>query len=227
MKIIRFSQKGLVGYWRFDEETGSTAKDSSPYGNDGTIYGATRVRGIIGKALSFDGVDDYVEVPDSESLDITDEITIEVWVKPAIDLTSDLTTSSWFVYKYQTYYLYYHQNGFLSFYTAGTSPSETTFPTTFNANTWYHIVGTFDSNTGTKKLFINGENVKTETGITGTISTTDYNVYISGAYHNRPFNGTIDEVRIYNRALSPGEIRIHYAFFKYIKPHPIIMRRKL
>jgi len=44
----------LVGSWRFDEETGSTAKDSSPYGNNGTIYGATRVRGIIGKALSFD-----------------------------------------------------------------------------------------------------------------------------------------------------------------------------
>ena len=54
MKVVRFSQRGLVGSWRFDEETGSTAKDSSPYGNNGTIYGATRVRGIIGKALSFD-----------------------------------------------------------------------------------------------------------------------------------------------------------------------------
>jgi len=75
-------QDGLVGYWNMDSNDiyGSTLYDKSGIENNGTIYGATSTLGKIKQALSFDGEDDYVEVPDNSTLDITDEITIEVWI---------------------------------------------------------------------------------------------------------------------------------------------------
>ena len=71
LSIIKNLQNGLVGYWRFDEGSGSIAYDYSGNGNNGTlINGPTWVDGILGKALEFDGVNDYVNIPDSSSLDI-------------------------------------------------------------------------------------------------------------------------------------------------------------
>lgn len=74
---------GLVAEWHFDLGSGSVLKDGFGNENDGVIHGATWVEGTYGKALSFHGVDDYVNVPDLNSLDLTDKITIEVWMKPA------------------------------------------------------------------------------------------------------------------------------------------------
>ena len=71
---------GLIAYWEFDEGGGTIAYDSAG-DNNGTIYGAVWTTGQIDGALSFDGVDDYVDVSDSASLDITAEITIGAWVK--------------------------------------------------------------------------------------------------------------------------------------------------
>ena len=68
---------GLVGLWHFDEGIGSTAGDSSGYGNDGILSG-----GKFGNALSFDGTNNYVEVLDADSLDLTSDFTIEAWIKP-------------------------------------------------------------------------------------------------------------------------------------------------
>ena len=73
----------LVGEWKFEEESGNTVKDSSGRGNHGTLKGnPARVEGKVGKAISFDGEDDLVEVPHSESLIAGGEITIEAWVNP-------------------------------------------------------------------------------------------------------------------------------------------------
>ena len=66
----------LVGYWKFDEDEGEVAIDSAPYENDGEIKGATRVEGVIGSGLKFDGIDDYVTVPISSSLVLTKAVTI-------------------------------------------------------------------------------------------------------------------------------------------------------
>ena len=81
---------GPVGAWGFDEtETGTTTADASGRGNTGTIAGAMRTTaGKIGRRPTFDGVNDWVTVPDAASLDLTNRATLEAWVYPtALDAT--------------------------------------------------------------------------------------------------------------------------------------------
>jgi hypothetical protein len=79
---IAHASTDAVLVMHFDEGSGTIAKDDSGYGNDGTIYGAKWVDGKYGKALSFDGVDDYLEVPDSDILDSgTSDFSISLWYK--------------------------------------------------------------------------------------------------------------------------------------------------
>ena len=68
--------RGLVGYWAMDEGSGTNIYDGSGNNNNGTTSGATWANGKIGGALNFDGVDDYADVRDSATLDITNAITI-------------------------------------------------------------------------------------------------------------------------------------------------------
>lgn len=81
-----YDRGGPVAHWKFDEGSGSTAFDSSGNGNDGTLQAdmatTSWTTGKYGGALNFDGVDDYVNVPDSAAFDITEGVTVEFWVKP-------------------------------------------------------------------------------------------------------------------------------------------------
>lgn len=77
---IEHGEEGLVGYWKFDEGYGNITNDSSGNGNTGIIYGANWTYGKEGFALYFDGIDDFVKIPNSESLNTTEYITIEAWV---------------------------------------------------------------------------------------------------------------------------------------------------
>jgi hypothetical protein len=79
-------KKGLVGHWAFDEKSGNIVEDSSNYSNNGTVYGATRATGAINDALDFDGIDDFVQIPDNlshppEHLDSIGDGSISVWFK--------------------------------------------------------------------------------------------------------------------------------------------------
>ena len=75
-------EEGLVLYLAFDENTGNIARDSSGHGNHGSIMGAAWVEGQDGKALQFDGTDDYVEVAYNDMFNLTDAFTLAAWVKP-------------------------------------------------------------------------------------------------------------------------------------------------
>ena len=87
----------LVAEWHFDEGSGSTVKDNTGNGNDGIIHGATWVDGIKGKALKFDGKDDYVEVQDSSSLRINGNIAVEAWVKVSFHCEQALYASGIYI----------------------------------------------------------------------------------------------------------------------------------
>src|SRR4029077_3441550 len=78
------ANRGLVAAYGFDEGSGSAVVDVSGSGNDGSIVNATRTTdGVFGSALSFDGSSSRVVVPDSASLHLGSEMTLEAWVKPS------------------------------------------------------------------------------------------------------------------------------------------------
>ena len=212
------SDDGLVAEWHFDEGFGSVLKDSSGNGNDGVIYGATWVEGKYGKALSFDGVDDYVEVPDSSSLDISDGITIEVWVKPVstpskyynIISKGDPPLHS----KQAPWQL--TTNNKLRVFRLKNDNSEGEYDICdLPLNVWTMIIVTFDRSIGKVKVHKNGKFVKEWDKINSiynddvevTIGAQTWNAVI---YPDSKFNGIIDEVCIYNRALTEEEIKEHY-----------------
>jgi hypothetical protein len=93
----------IMGMWTFSEGINSTAFDTSGLENHGTIFGADWTIGVNTTGLSFDGIDDYITVYDSSSLDITEDISIEAWIKSSDnsegligDITNSLIDSSWF-----------------------------------------------------------------------------------------------------------------------------------
>lgn len=200
---------GLVGWWKLDETGGTTAADSSGNGNNGTLVNmdpATDwVGGRIGGALEFDGYNDYVDCGNNESLDITGAITLAVWVK-----TNDAGNSqyNYFVGKGDTSYAIQHQssNQIEFFIYDSSSWYNTWYPinTSFNG-TWHHLAGTYDGSI--LRLYVDGIEQDTKAHI-GSIESTAYNVYIgeNSQEHNCYYNGDIDDVRIYDRALDANEI---------------------
>ena len=192
----------LVGNWRFDEGSRYTAVDSSPYGNHGSIYGATWTTGKGGDALSFDGVNDYVNVPDSASLDITQKITIEAWVNLQADHADPTATM---IRKQGNFLLELGDAGnnrpsFNLWFTDGTEMRVDGPP--IPKFEWHYWAATYD---GYKmKLYIDG-NLVASCDVSKSIATSAESLRI-GRWTTEWFKGIIDEVRIYNRALSAEEI---------------------
>jgi hypothetical protein len=193
----------LVGYWKLD----NNAQDSSGNGNDGTLTGGPTYdpAGRIGAALSLDGIDDYVNCGNGASLNITDTVTLSVWVSP-----SDAGNSQHnpFVGKGDTSYAIKHNvtNVLQFFIYDGTwySVNGPTLAVDFNHN-WHHVAGSYD---GTQlKLYVDGKCIAA-TLRKGVIATNTYNVNIGRNSQNtdRLYNGLIDEVRIYHGVLPKSEI---------------------
>ncbi|MDP3103730.1 MAG: LamG-like jellyroll fold domain-containing protein [Candidatus Methanoperedens sp.] len=207
---VQAQEDGLVAEWHFDEGAGNVVKDSSGNGNDGTIYGATWVDGKFGKALSFDGVDDYVEILKSVSILGASPRTLEFWayvneitVHPHIIGWGDQTGINT-NFKAAIYSVSGGSGTWFLWGSGGGNDLNTGFPV--ENKKWLHHVITFD---GVKaEWFINGRTIGTFTHIYNTKGTS-LEIGI-GTLVGNPFNGLIDEVRIYNRALSAEEIKAHY-----------------
>ena len=196
---------GLVAWWTFDEGSGAMAKDSSQFGNDATISGASWIDGKFGKALSFDGVDDYVSIADSSSLDLTSEGTVTFWFMP-----KELGRLQHLIAKSGAYDVYLNSNNRI--YVRKTSlPNENAYSnslTVDNLNEWLFIAGVFDHATSNKvKIFVNGIPIG-EADLNNDLQSSANNLAI-GAWSSGTAdftNGVLDEVRIYNRVLSESEI---------------------
>jgi parallel beta-helix repeat protein len=216
-----FKTAGLIAHWKFDEGTGSVAYDSAGT-NDGTIYGAAWARGIIDGALDFDGVDDYVDCGNDNSLNIIDEITLSAWVKAdgkandfeKIVMKSTINTSDpWVLYGLDfdgggdnaTKVRMFASNGTVGSYALAIST------TNIQNGIWYHFAGTY--NDSELKIYINGLREANTATTFSRLGINDEPVLI-GVYHKdrlaNQFRGTIDDVRIYNRALSAAEIEELY-----------------
>ncbi|TSC52475.1 MAG: hypothetical protein LiPW41_245 [Parcubacteria group bacterium LiPW_41] len=203
---------GVVGYWHFDEGTGTIAYDASGRGNNGTLTNGptwqVSTNCKAGMCLNFDGTDDYIST--SSIPNLTSEFSFSVWAKTPIlqDSTYDTIISKFSSSPYNGWFLRHSPNTnaiYFSFYNAGSSYSVSTSALT--ANTWIHYVGTFDGSN--MKLYTNGLLSGTQVGSVGSATT---NFAIGGNYGgpSETWNGSIDEVRVYNRALSASEILAMY-----------------
>jgi hypothetical protein len=213
---------GLVLALGFDEASGLTAIDSSASAMNGTIRQATRVTGKFGGALSFDGVDDWVTVTDvtASPLDLTTGLTLEAWVNPAVMsgwetvLMKERGTAGAGLLAYA---LYAHDGAPLAAgaakpagYVRVNPVASTTDRAVRGAaalplNTWTHIATTYDG--ANQRFYVNGVLVGTTPG-SGAINVANGAIRIGGNNSSTGefFQGLIDEVRVYNRALSASEI---------------------
>jgi PKD repeat protein len=202
------TKAGLVAAYGFDETSGTQADDGSGNANHGVLSGATRVaQGKFSQALSFDGVNDWVTVNDSSSLDLTTGMTLEAWVYP----TATLVTWPTVVMKEQTglmtYALYGHSDtGNPSGYIATSTEVGAHGGSKPALNTWTHLATTYDG--ANLKVYVNGTQVASQ-AVSGAISVSSGALRIGGnaVWGGEYFAGRIDEVRIYNRALTVSEIQ--------------------
>ena len=204
---------GLVGYWKFDESTGQIVNDSSGNANNGTL-GATSspgtddptwATGKIAKGLDFDGVNDDVRIPDSISLRPPTGVTVAAWVKADV-LSGGKTAVDKRLSGSADSYVLGTLGTSVRFCAAETS-TQCAVGGTLTTGAWYHLAGTFDGSSS--KAYLNGVLVATYAW-SNPLSYAPFSVLIGAEDQNGAitlrFDGVIDEVRIYNRALSAGEI---------------------
>jgi hypothetical protein len=198
--------EGLVAAYGF-EESGTSVIDASGSGNTGTISGATRTAsGRFGSALSFDGVDDWVTVADAASLDLTTGMTLEAWLYPTALGTSWRTVAIKEQPGQLVYALYAHTDtarpsGHV--YVGGDVDTRGT--SGLPLDTWTHLATTYDGST--LRLFVNGIAVSSR-AVSGSMPASTLPFRLGGnSVWTEWFQGRIDEVRVYNRALSASEIQ--------------------
>ena len=208
---------GLVAAYSFDEGTGNSVADLSGNNINGTVVGATWVaNGMYGNALAFNGISSYVDLGNRTALQLTGSMTIEAWVKT----TGNPADDGQIVAKSDPCGWQLKTSPDTGPHTFGVSVSRTAsakaqrYSTTIRAlNTWYHVAGVYDSASQTLSTYVNGS---LDNGtLHGTVSASQFNRNVNvnigrraGGYY---FNGVIDEVRIYNRALSQAEIQTDMA----------------
>jgi hypothetical protein len=221
------------GEWKLDENTGTTAQDTSTNGFSGTLSnGPTYAQGKIGSAVSFDGSNDLIELADQATLDVgvSDNLSISAWVyrsNTTADqqivskkLTASVGDVGYTLYQYST-----ANGGNTCVYISdGTDQSEacTNDNTTTTLNTWEHVAFTFDNSTNVITIYQNGRDAThaaytvTDTvdsaanSICARIGSAGLGATCNGADSTHNFIGKIDQVRIYKAALSSAQIAWDY-----------------
>jgi hypothetical protein len=201
---------GLVSWWRGEPTTSPTVLDSID-GNNGGFYAGTTpaapsytADGEVGGAFAFDGTI-YVQIPDAPSLQPA-QITLEGWVYPTVLSASFqiVIARSPSLAAAETWWLGLH-NGIPQFFTH--SSVLLAAPAAIPLHTWTHLAATFDG--ATKVLYVNGAQVASQGGL-GPLVYAPVPVGIGATWQNKTpaylFTGRIDEVSLYNRALTPAEI---------------------
>ena len=207
---------GLVGYWPFN----GNANDESGNGNNGTVNGATLTTDRFGNAnsaYSFNGTSNYIQVAHNSIFDFEtpNSITISSWIK------TSMTTGAVIVQKQSGVGATQNgvscgildTNGYLhgvSKKTNGTQSLISHPASGFNNNNWHHFVYTFSA--GVAKIYLDGAllNSQTNTGSTIANSTTNLIFGYGLPLNNFYYNGKLDDIGIWNRALSQAEITAMY-----------------
>lgn len=202
---------GLVSHWQFDEASGLAALDAAGANPGALVNGPARVMGKIGSALRFDGVDDYVNVPDSASLDVSNRMTLSLWFKPNVLLNS-FSGRKDLLRKLNAYWLiigYPQSDGRLSFVFNSGSPLVKSVTSAWQTNVWYHAAATYDG--AQLRLYINGVLEASAPTAVPAVANGAALQFGGNSDHGIYFPGCIDDVRLYNAALSAVEVASLFA----------------
>ncbi|OLE22235.1 MAG: hypothetical protein AUG44_25315 [Actinobacteria bacterium 13_1_20CM_3_71_11] len=205
--------------WDLDTGGGTTAYDKTGNNNYGTLASSamwTTTAHSNGQAATFDGTSGSYITSRTNAVRTDQSFSVSAWVNlasnagTAIIATEVGTTSSAFILKFEPGG---GINGwaFVMTQSDGTSPTQDIMPATNTGtlNTWTHLVGTFDAGAGTMRLYMNGGLIGAHVHNVLWNATGPVNVgqaMWNGDPHNRPFNGQIDDVRVYPRVLSASEV---------------------
>jgi hypothetical protein len=215
-------KKAVVGHWQLDEKKGSSARDSSGNGHDGIAYGSGAWQpnaGAVHGALGLDGVDDYVDLPIGSLISQLTNCTIMTWVnwsgehswQRIFDFGSG-TEVNMFLTPMSGYGTASGEPYELRFaITTGGGGAEERISATPLPGGWHHVAVTINADAQVGTLYVDGAPVAAKTGLTltpGNLGITSQNwlgrsQYSSDSY----FQGSLDDFRIYDQALSQGEIQ--------------------
>jgi hypothetical protein len=200
---------GLMSWW-----TGDVTPDDAVNTNNGALQnGATYAPGEVGYAFSFDGNDQYVQVPQSPSLNPSNQLTIEFWMNASQSNSplQGLVTSDFYGFEFA--------NNTVGFYlSANNGASWAELPAVVSpSGVWHHVAGIYDG--VTMQVYIDGQPCESRPSFVGTISHMLANSFVAIGSEdgrtacgcgNRNYTGLLDDIRIYNRALSASEIQAIY-----------------
>jgi len=189
-----------VGVWHLNETVGGSGaiKDSTSNNNHGTDYGSPTLgaNGLAGNAIDFDGTDDYISIPNSASLQLVNNLTIEAWTR--LDAFGSGSDVDIILRKGEAnpndYQLAVH-NQMLSLMIEENDDQGLHSNSSLTANNWYGVTGTW--NGATRKVYLNGSE-QGSASKTGNIVPDTRAIYIGGRSTTDLSNGVIDEVRASN-----------------------------
>ncbi len=201
--VVYRRKHDAVAHWHFDEGDGTLAHDVDG-GNHGTLGDGDAAKTptwSFGCGLLFDGVDDFVKVPDSDGLDpAVDKMTIAAWVQPHSSQIGPLVKK---INKIRGYRVNITGTGALRFGFRRNGRDKTvTSTTTLPLHEWTHVAARYDG--AQMRIFINGTIDTATAAVTGTSVGTTAPVWIGGEQNH--FHGYLDDISIYDRALSDSEI---------------------
>ncbi len=206
-----FAASNPIAYYAFDEASGTTALDQAATPKNGTLTGGvTRVPGVLNGALSFDGSTGYVSVPNSPDLS-GGSFTVAGWIyrkggveKKFVSKWNDNTSSYQFdfqVYQDSKLWFQVQKSSNVGVVARGT--------TLIDVNKWYHVAAVAETSTSQLRVYVNGvlETLQAAPGWDGTIRPQNMEMNIGRKVSGYDYwNGAIDDVRIYNAALTQADI---------------------
>ena len=199
--------EGLLGQWSMDENMGSEVNDSTSNLHHGVIRGSNSpswVNGTKGSAINFDGENDVSFPPDSRFQ--PSSLTLSAWVKVDVDFHM----YGWIVGEGDNFGLVVNRRDpgdlFFYFYNGAEWPNLTIPDVEFFDDDWHHMVATFDDATKTSSLYFDGVLRGTKVHEDSIVYAIESGIHIGSKTGERNFEGQIDEVHMFDRALSPAEV---------------------
>jgi subtilisin-like proprotein convertase family protein len=214
-QTIKVSDSGLEGYWKLDEGVGTTTADASGNGNTATLYGPAWSSDVPypsnPASLSFNGTTGYVSIPKPQALQLTTSTTT-AWVKADTNVTvhrilfSDETSGGGSNSAGYACFLL-STSGILRCDIKHGATTSLFSETALNDNTWHHVALAINNGTGTATIYVDGAAKATTTGVTLSPSPNPLILgQLDSLQYSNPFLGLLDDLRIYNRALTSAEI---------------------